>query len=203
MAADTVRQDYAAQLSDAVFPESTLITANNNIENLLTDVTGISDIRFVERIIYFNAPNGGAYMHHDLERGHAGVVYAQLTGQTVWIACPRHQLVSEIVAFISQCHHYQQWPKTINLLSQNTLLDLVRHPPDLIDALESFNHDAVIHLINETKEFIQHMISREYGYQLSPGDVILLPQTQAETCCWHTVFCFGEKAGQALSFAIR
>jgi hypothetical protein len=32
---------------------------------------------------------------------------------------------------------------------------------------------------------------------------MLLPQESMKNCAWHSVFCLGEDAGQALSFAIK
>jgi len=33
--------------------------------------------------------------------------------------------------------------------------------------------------------------------------VILLPQASMDDCAWHSVFCVGDEAGEALSFAIK
>ncbi len=203
VAADEQRQLYSAKLCDSIFPESLIISQNSDVIERLQTVTGLAEPRFVERIIYYNAPNGGAYLHHDLERGHAGVVYAQLTGETLWLACPRYQLVDEIIGFVEECDQSNQWPETVNAEAQQILLDLISTPETLIDALESFNHDQVIHLINETKEFVQHIISQGHAYVVKAGDLMLLPQKDWHSSCWHSVFCLGETSGQALSFAIR
>ena len=89
VAADPHRQKLSAQLTDVIFPESAIITENKNLKEDLTKILGSDKINFVERIIYYNAPNGGAYMHHDLERGHDGVVFAQVTGCSFWLALPK------------------------------------------------------------------------------------------------------------------
>ena len=73
----------------------------------------------------------------------------------------------------------------------------------LSHALNSFAHNELIHLINETEEFTQHLIEKGHSQTLEAGDVILLPQKDQNTCCWHSVFCLGEEMGQALSFAIK
>ncbi|PIP02384.1 MAG: hypothetical protein COX55_05595, partial [Zetaproteobacteria bacterium CG23_combo_of_CG06-09_8_20_14_all_54_7] len=72
VAADPLKQQWAGSLCDALFPESAAVTEDAAVLNLLTTVLGGAPA-FVERIVYFNAPNGGAQMHHDVERGHDGV----------------------------------------------------------------------------------------------------------------------------------
>ena len=103
VAADQNRQHYAALLTEAVSPESKIITDNQQLKHTLSQTLGSEEFRFVERIIYFNSASGGAYLHHDRERGHAGVVYAQLTGQTLWLALPQQALIDEINLFVKTC----------------------------------------------------------------------------------------------------
>lgn len=199
VAADPHRQQLAAELTDAVFPESSIITKNIELEGKLKQVLDSNGVNFVERIIYFNGPNGGAYLHHDLERGHAGVVFAQLTGHTFWLALPKQTLIEEIIRF-SKTH---PWPDSLTLEMRNEMSELIGDRSALSEQLGSFSSAALIHLINETEAFIQFLIARGHSARLEPGDVLLLPQATAETCCWHSVFCLGDEMGQALSFAIR
>ncbi|RBP52691.1 hypothetical protein [Arenicella xantha] len=199
VAADPHRQEYAAKLADAVFPESTIITDNPTLLRKLEEIVDSPSIRFVERIVYFNAPSGGAYLHHDLERGHAGVVYAQLTGHTYWLALPRSALIDEIIAFVDA----NSLPSSISSEMRTELILLVKQPIRLAQELDSFANSSLIHLINETQGFVQHLLARGFGTHVAPGDVLLLPQTNVESCCWHSVFCVGDEMGQALSFAIR
>lgn len=199
VSADPLRQQLAAELSDTVFPESNIITGNRDLNNKLKVILDNKTPRFVERIYYFNAPNGGAYLHHDLERGHAGVVFAQLTGSTFWLALPKQTLAEEIIAF-SKSH---SWPESLTLEMRREMSDLLLDRSLLSEQLSSFSNSTLIHLINETEEFVQFLIARGHSRQLVAGDVLLLPQTDPDTCCWHSVFCSGEEMGQALSFAIR
>lgn len=199
VAADPTRQKYAATLADAVFPESTIITTNEPLIDTLRQSLDAEDIHFVERIVYFNAPNGGAYLHHDLERGHAGVVYAQLTGQTFWLALPRSALIREIISFAA----HSPLPDSLTRAMREEIQQLIKAPQQLAQELETFANSSLIHLINETEAFVQHLITAGYGHQVNAGDVMLLPQTDVDTCCWHSVFCLGDEIGEALSFAIR
>jgi hypothetical protein len=199
VSADPMRQQLAAELGDKVFPESSIITGNIELNNKLSLILEGRTPCFVERIYYFNAPNGGAYLHHDLERGHAGVVFAQLTGSTFWLALPKQALVQEIIAF-SKSH---SWPESLTLEMRKEMSDLLLDRNYLSEQLSSFSNNTLIHLINETQEFVQFLIARGHSKHLLAGDVLLLPQATADTCCWHSVFCSGDEMGQALSFAIR
>lgn len=199
VSADPQRQIFASQLCDAVFPESAIITQNQALNEQLKQTLDGQEASFVERIVYFNAPNGGAYLHHDLERGHAGVVFAQLSGSTFWLALPKRTLVEEIIAF-SKC---QAWPESLTLEMRSQMSDLLLDRSYLSEQLDTFANSTLIHLINETEEFVQFLIARGHAKHLQAGDVLLLPQSTAETCCWHSVFCSGDEMGQALSFAIR
>jgi len=201
VAADKNRQHHASLLTDAIFPESQLITNNKALKSKLQTVLEVNEFQFVERIVYFNAPNGGAYLHHDRERGHAGVVYAQLSGHTFWLALNKQSLLDEINSFVAACNN-STWPTTISEEIKTEILRCIQN--DILSAeLETFSNSALIHLINETQEFIQHLITQGHSRLLEPGDALLLPQDNELNCCWHSVFCLGDESGEALSFAIR
>ena len=191
VAADPKRQKFAAELCDKVFPESAILSKHRELSSLLTTLLKQDHVNFVERIIYFNAPQGGAYLHHDLERGHAGVVYAQLSGQTFWLALPRAQLIDSIITYSKQ-----------HTLAKSTQ-ELCSAPDKLGAELDSFANDDLITLINETPDFIQFLHQSGYSRLMQSGDVLLLPQSSSQQCCWHSVFSLGDEVGQALSFAIR
>ncbi|MBL1432280.1 MAG: hypothetical protein COC09_03940 [Gammaproteobacteria bacterium] len=203
VAADKQRQHYAALLTDAVFPESRLITDNTDLSHHIQKAMVSDTVKFVERIVYFNSPGGGAYLHHDRERGHAGVVYAQLSGITYWLALPKQLLMQEIALFVKQCHQTNAWPKTLDSTMQDELKQLAKNQQDLSSELESFSNNTLIHLINETKQFVQQLITNGHGRLVQSGDALLLPQETDLSCCWHSVFSLGEESGEALSFAVR
>lgn len=203
VAADGQRQRYAALLTDAVFPESQLVTQNQALNQQLCEMLDSASVSFVERIVYFNAPGGGAYFHHDRERGHAGVVYAQVTGRTFWLALPKQELMAEISAYVNHCETQNCWPPLFHTGQTDELVKLSRDGKRLSIELESFCNDSLIQLMNETEPFVQQLIAHGHGRVVSAGDVLLLPQETDLTCCWHSVFCLGEEAGEALSFALR
>lgn len=201
VAADPERQRRAGSLTEAMFPESRLITENEALLPLLRAVLG-SDPAFVERIIYFNAPNGGAQMHHDVERGHAGVVYGQLSGSTFWLAVAKPVLMDELIMFAK--HHPDAIAEVLpDAAARNELTSLLADRPALSAYMDEPDHELVESVMDRSPAFVHHMVSRRYGYVLHPGDMLLMPQRDLETCVWHTVFCLDDAPGEGLSFAIR
>ena len=95
-ATDPSRARLADDFAEAVFPECARLTRNPALTKLLRRLTGIRT-RMSERIIFANAPGGGARFHHDAEPGQLGVVYAQMAGETAWLAVRKRDL-PEVVA---------------------------------------------------------------------------------------------------------
>jgi len=186
---DPLREELAAELATRVFPECRMITGHRDLCALLTDLLGFSPA-FVERLIYSNAPGGGAQLHQDVESGHAGVVYAQLFGHTGWLALPRSELLDEIAGFLaaSQDHGFDK----LKTMSSD----------ELIAQLESDDQGELEVLLNSTPAFTRRLIEHGHGLVLAPGDILLLPQHSTELCCWHSVFCLDDEPGHSLSFAI-
>jgi hypothetical protein len=204
VAADPQRQAYAAALTEAVFPESAVISANTRLQDFLRGVLQAKDLVYVERIVYFNAPDGGAQFHHDVERGHLGVVFAQLSGRTAWLTLSTEQLLDAIQHFLAQPDAENDMAKTVK--QKKTRGELVKLAADraaLTEYLNRRDNDPLEQLINRNPAFIRHLIERGHAYILNPGDIILLPQQDAEHCAWHAVYCLDDSPGEGLSFAIR
>lgn len=204
---DEVQQDplgpgWAAQLTEAIFPECAVVTNNLRVQNMLKSVLGIEQAEFVERIIYFNAPGGGALFHQDVERGHLGVVFAQLHGRTGWLTLSKQALIAEVQAFLVH-PHADRVLKRMSKLDQEKLRLETQSSKRLSAYLEDCDNEPLMMLLNHTPEFTRFLIERGHGFILYPGDVLLLPQHDAEHCAWHSVYCLDEFAGHALSFAVR
>ena len=193
VASDQDRQTWAARLTDAIFPESATVTENASLRAILNHMLDSQHVAFMERIVYFNAPNGGAQMHHDVERGHDGVVFAQLSGSTFWLALSKPRLMDEIVAFLDSAPS-DDWQE---------LRALSRDRQALACHLDDPDHELAEALIDRTPEFFRHLIERGHAYVLHPGDALLMRQNNLETCVWHSVICLGEEAGEGLSFALK
>jgi hypothetical protein len=193
VAADPVRQDFAAKLTDAIFPESAAVTGHAGLNALLRSMLECARVDFMERIVYFNAPNGGAQMHHDVERGHEGVVFAQMSGSTFWLALSKPRLLDEIDAFLAQAPA-DHWSQLRELAADRTVL---------AEYLDAADHEWVEALIDRSPEFFRQLIDHGYAHVLQTGDVLLLPQPSLDTCVWHSVICLGEETGEGLSFALK
>jgi hypothetical protein len=204
VAADPARQAHAAALSEALFPESAVISANSRLHGFLRGLLQADDLAYVERIVYFNAPEGGAQFHHDVEHGHLGVVFAQLSGRTAWLALSTEQLLDAIQDFLTQPDAELSLAKAIKLKKDRAkLIKLAEDRAVLADYLNSRDNDPLEQLVNRAPAFIRHLVDRGHAYILNPGDVILLPQHDAAHCGWHAVYCLDDSPGEALSFAVR
>ncbi len=203
VAADPARQNLASELTDAIFPESAAITEHPSLNQLLENMIG-SKPAYTERIIYFNAPNGGAQMHHDVERGHLGVVFAQMHGSTGWLALAKPKLMDEIQAFLALQESEAALIKVLpDIDAQHALRELAKDRNKLSKHIDAFDHELSEALMDRCPEFIQHLFAQGYGHILKPGDVLLMPQRDIKNCVWHTVFCLDDEPGEALSFALR
>lgn len=193
VAADPDRQSWAARLTEAIFPESAAITEHAKLYAMLAAMLDCERLAFTERIVYFNAPNGGAQMHHDVERGHEGVVFAQLSGSTFWLALSKPTLLDEMDAFLREAPA-DQWAELRKIATDRQRLD---------SYLDKSDHEIAEALIDHNADFLRHLVERGHAHVLRPGDVLLMPQRSLETCVWHSVFCLGDAPGEALSFALK
>src|SRR3569623_846907 len=204
VAADRQRQQAAAELTEALFPESAVISANARLQALLAQALATERLAYVERSVYFNAPNGGAQFHQDVERGHLGVVFAQRHGGTGWLSLPKEMLMEEIQGFLANAGNDAALRILLPKSAARTRLFALGAARDrLATALDEGDDDGLETLINRCPAFTRQLIEHGHCYLLQPGDFILLPQHEAARCAWHSVFCLDEFAGEALSFAVR
>ncbi len=203
VAADPLRQLWAGKLCDALFPESAALTQNRTLAALLQELLG-GPAAFVERIVYFNAPGGGAQMHHDVERGHDGVVFAQLSGSTFWLALSKPRLMDALIEFCNEPTHQTDIDAVLpEQNQQRTLQDLLQNRTALCDYMEEHDHEIIEAIMDRCPAFIEQLCNQGFAHILHPGDVLLMPQADLERCVWHSVCCLGDEPGEALSFAIR
>lgn len=201
---DLPRQQAAAELCERIFPESALLSDNNALKEILTKATGASQFSLLERIIYFNAPNGGAQFHHDAEKGHVGVVYAQITGATLWLALSSQELATEIENYFAQEENLAEFSTLTDSKHQLQNILLAVNSRESINGLLNLTGGASLEMLfNNSKNFFSQLIKKDHAAVLEPGDIILLPQESANACAWHSVFCLGNSPGEALSFAVK
>ncbi|MDQ6983422.1 MAG: hypothetical protein Q9M44_01760 [Ghiorsea sp.] len=203
VSADPLKQAWAGKLCDVLFPESSLITQNNIILEHLSSILG-KNPSFVERIVYFNAPNGGAQFHHDVERGHAGVVFAQLSGATFWLTASKPRLMTEIIDFVQSDNNQAAIAAVLpHEEDRQTLQTFCNKPEALKDYMEEPDHELIEAIIDRCPTFIAQLVAHGFSHTLEAGDVLLLPQRDLDNCVWHSVFTIGDTPGEALSFAVR
>ncbi|MFC1749093.1 hypothetical protein ACFL2V_09840 [Pseudomonadota bacterium] len=204
VAADKERQNYAGKLTDAFFPESAVITHDHVLEQQLCTSIGIKKLAYVERIIYFNSPNGGAQFHQDVERGHLGVVFAQLRGRTGWLACSKIELMDEMEKFVSDEANLATLQSLMAPEALQQLKTKCANRTELnLWLVDNETNEPAELLLNRCPEFYKQLSDCGYAYIINTGDIILLPQKSLDECCWHTVFCLDDHPGESLSFAIR
>ncbi len=199
---DLEQERAAAQLCLAMFPESALLQQHPRLRQQMQEALNCDAIDYVECIIYFNAPNGGAQLHHDVERGHAGVVYAQATGSSFWLALNTDQLIQEI-------RHFAQTQAALlpalctDKNETSRFIALCSDAQQLRKTLQETPTEALEKLLNHCPEFLHQLCTHEHAFVVQAGDFLLLPQRDLDHCVWHAVFCLGDEPGEALSFAVR
>jgi len=181
---DPERAEAADRLAEGVFPECALLAKHRGILDFLRRRVG-SPVRLSERIVFSNAPGGGARFHHDAEVGQLGVVYAQLAGRTAWLAVPKRRLADDLRALAS--------PALARTLSTECAA---------LRALDAGDSKPLERLLNRTPALVERIATRGDCHVLDPGDALLLPSHSPDDATWHSVFALGTTASLAHSFGI-
>jgi hypothetical protein len=176
---DPRRAVAADRFAEALFPEGRLLSRHARLADLLASLCG-SRTRLSERIVYSNAPGGGAAFHHDAEPVQLGVVYGQLAGRTAWLALPKRELARELAA-----------------LSPRRLRTGAR-------AMRALDEPSpgTERLLNRDPRLTRRLVEIGAFHLLEPGDLLLLPSHAEDETAWHSVFAVGGKASLAHSYGI-
>ena len=183
---DTRRTLAADRLAEWVFPEGTLISRQRALCVLLERLCG-ARTRLSERIVYNNAPGGGASFHHDAEHRQLGVVYGQLCGSTGWLALPRQELAEEIARLAGASPSIASRLGSVRKVQR---------------ALEDTRLPALERLLNRDPRLTRRLVERGAFYRLRAGDVLILPSPSHEVCAWHSVFALGRRPSLAHSYGL-
>lgn len=181
---DPARAPYSDSFADAVFPECAAVTGNAELMAMVSGLVG-SEIRLSERIMYNNAPGGGAFFHNDHETLQLGVLFAQLEGETLWLALPKRELVSELLAS-----------------AEGELAQQLTSPEVTLAALSEEDQPDLESFLNESPEFTRRLVERGSCFHVRAGDVLLMPSHGTDDVCWHSVFSLGEHPSLALSSGV-
>jgi hypothetical protein len=142
-------------------------------------------VRLSERIVYSNAPGGGAVFHHDDEEHQLGVVFGQLAGETAWLALPKRELAAHVAA----------------CARSGALRRLAGTPRRALRALDR-DAPALRALLDATPRFTARLVDHGALIHLRAGDALLLPTHGPDDTCWHAVFALGRRASLAHSYGI-
>lgn len=135
--------------------------------------------RLSERIVYNNAPDGGAVFHHDAEPGQLGVAFSQLEGQTAWLALSKRRLAELLVR-----------------------RGAAKTPMQAMARLDAGDDRGLWKLLNRDAEFTGHLAARGALFALQQGDAILLPSHGIDDVAWHSVIALGQRPSLAHSYGI-
>jgi hypothetical protein len=174
---DDSRAESADRLADAVFPECGLLTRNLPLRRTLAKLVG-ERTRLSERIVFSNAPGGGAVFHHDGEPRQRGVVFGQLAGRTAWLALPKRRLAAEVA-------------KLAGLT-----------PAAAMKALDRGDSPRLERLMNHSRRLTKALVAAGDCRVLGPGDVLVLPSHGPDDVAWHSVFGLGERPSLAHSYGL-
>jgi hypothetical protein len=165
-----------------------------------------------QQILYWNAPEGGALLHHDAFHESArtrqrGVCYVQQTGATIWLALSTRDLAARTREFLDALTEgAAPWVIDDWFDGARAFAKLARRASDakwLERELVAPGCGAFARLVNYSPEYLGLLIDAGHAWRLGPGDAILLPNFGHHRTCHHAVWCASKTPGLALSMAIR
>lgn len=206
---DIQRHRLVTELAQTLFPEAALVLEDPFLRTLLRRATGM-DVLATQHIAYWNAPQGGAQMHHDAFAEDAwndgafrqlGVCYVQFTGRTAWIAVSTEGLCSAVREFAALLRSGAM-PWVSQVVDQH-MLSLVDDDERLRTELALPGCGALHALVERGPEFTNLLAERGHAFLLEAGDGILLPNRGLHSTCMHSVWCAGDEVAYSLSMALR
>ena len=207
---DIERHRMVAEFAAILWPEVARFPQADPLSQALEEWMEGPVLR-TQHIAYFNAPDGGALWHHDafdepLEGGQRGVLYAQLSGRTAWLACPIDYLCKRVMEYLEYLQEGELgW-----------VLEETRTGPAKLERLSKMatrfkrmrreiglpGQGAFGSLLGRG-EFTALCADAGHAYLLGPGDALLLPNHGLESTVMHSVFCASAEPGLAISMALR
>lgn len=167
---------------------------------------------FTQDIAYWNAPNGGALMHHDAfeeeyEDRQRAVVYAQLSGATAWIALSTQDLAARVEEF-TEALADGDMPWVRNSLfrgqaGESLMRKILKGGRFVYGEIEKPGCGQLGRVINRGPEFTSLLADAGHAFILRAGDIVLLPNHGLGHTTMHSVFCASETPAYSLSLALR
>ena len=204
---DAHRHRLVAQLAERFVPELGALHRDGELRALLAEWTRSRPL-LTQAICYWNAPGGGALFHHDAFDEPAagrqrGVLYAQLSGATAWLALSLDDLVARVREFVEPLGATEIAELCNAPGEEGTLSALLASEGRLRRELAAPGCGRLAALVNLGPQFTGFLADAGHGYVVSEGDVIVLPNHGLQNTCMHSVFCASEEPAFSLSMAIR
>jgi len=178
MAASDHTAGWVDLFAARAFPECAAIlqcrTLRRQLDRLLARPHRLS-----ERILYNNAPGGGAVFHHDAEPGQLGVCFSQLQGSTAWLSLGKRRLAALLVR-----------------------VDFARSHHLAMEALDRTDDERLWRLLNRDAAFTAQIAAHGGLFVLHAGDSILLPSHGIDDVAWHSVMALGQRPSLAHSYGL-
>lgn len=169
---------WVDQFAARAFPECEAVLACEPLRAMLAHLLRRPH-RLSERIVYNNAPDGGAVFHHDAEPGQLGVIFSQLQGHTAWLALGKRRLAA-LLTHVKAC----------------------RSARLAMEALDRGNDERLWRLLNRDAGFCGELAARDALFVLHAGDAIALPSQGIDDVAWHSVIALGATASLAHSYGL-
>ena len=204
---DAHRHRLVAQPAERFVPELAALHRDGELRALLGEWTRSRPL-LTQAICYWNAPNGGALFHHDAfdepaQGRQRGVLYAQLSGATAWLALSLEDLVDRVREFVEPLGAAEIAELCRAPGEEGSLSGLLTSEDRLRRELAAPGCGRLAALVNLGPEFTGFLADAGHAYVVSEGDVIVLPNHGLQNTCMHSVFCATEEPAFSVSLAIR
>lgn len=209
-ASDDLRQNQAvSELAQRCVPFARRCARSKRLRHAIDRIAG-EPLFPTQQILYWNAPQGGALMHHDAfdepaRSRQRGVCYVQASGSTLWLALSTSALTRHVGQFLrAVARGAAPWTISTYFGGRRAFERLARcTASDLRAELVAPGCGAFARLVNRSPEFLAQLVDAGHATILDPGDVILLPNHGYARTCLHAVWCASPTPGAALSMALR
>jgi hypothetical protein len=204
---DDERQALVGELARCVLPGARALDGLDELRAALERHVG-GPVLGTQHIAYWNAPGGGARFHHDAfaepaEGGQRGVVFAQLTGRTVWLALSIEELAARVRELVRWLEDGDlPWLREELANGWDALVEVARSRTPCLAELGRPGCGLLGPLV-DAPAFTSYLTDAGHALVLHPGDVLLLPNHGLERTAMHSVFAASERPGYALSVAVR
>ena len=199
------------KLAERLFPELAALHRDEELRGLLHEWIKGRPL-LTQSIAYWNAPGGGALMHHDAfdepdEGRQRGVLYAQVTGATAWLAASTEDVVARLEEFAEFAREGALEDRAQALFGgperYAEFLEVCRSPRRIRAELAQPTSGVIGPVLHGSADFVALLADAGHAFVLEPGDVAVLPNGGLESTCMHSVFCASDGPGLAFSLAIR